>query len=272
MTVSGRAALRAEYTSFACDNSPTREPPDSPAAYLSTDPCKAAGDEVLGVSRSPSVGAGVALDVSDTDGLRRMILETPPPEVIYHLASLSSVGRSWEEPAATVEWNVAVAVSMLEAVRREAADARLVWASGSCEVYGDAGRISPTPETAPLRPANPYAVSKATGDLLAAVYADAHGLDLVRVRPFSHAGPRQLPIFILSSLARQAAMERLSDAPVVRLVTGNPSTRRDFTDVLDALPARRLLATQALSNRVTFYSTSPRGESGQRRRAGAAAG
>ena len=104
--------------------------------------------------------------------------------------------------------NVAAAVNVLEAIRGEAPAARVVWVS-SCEVYGAPAEL-PITEDAPLAPANPYAVSKAAGDMLAAVYADAHGLDIVRARPFNHAGPGQRPIFILSSLAQQAAEARLA--------------------------------------------------------------
>jgi GDP-4-dehydro-6-deoxy-D-mannose reductase len=116
----------------------------------------------------------------------------------------------------------------------------VVWAS-TCEVYGAAEHL-PIRETAPLKPANPYAVSKLTGDLLAAVYADAHGIRIVRARPFNHAGPGQRPIFLLSSLAEQGARARVEGAERIEVVTGNPDTRRDFTDVRDVVRAYRLLA------------------------------
>ena len=165
------------------------------------------------------------------------------PQVVYHLAALSSVGRSWDEPTRTMSDNVATAVNMLEALRIEAPDARVVWVS-SCEVYGIPAHL-PVGEDAPVQPANPYAVSKTAGDLLAGVYVDAHGLDIVRARPFNHAGPGQLPNFIVSSLTHQAAEGRISGAPKIRIVTGNPDTRRDFIDVRDVARAYRLLAERA---------------------------
>jgi GDP-4-dehydro-6-deoxy-D-mannose reductase len=183
-------------------------------------------------------GEGVAVDLLDADALREAV-RSARPEVIYHLAALSSVGRSWEEPARTVQDNVAMSVNMLEALRASAAGARTVWVS-TCEVYGAPEEL-PLTEDARLNPANPYAVSKATGDMLAAVYVDAHGLDLVRARPFNHAGPAQRPIFIMSSLARQAAEAVLNGADSLEIVTGNPETRRDFTDVRDVVRAYRLL-------------------------------
>jgi GDP-4-dehydro-6-deoxy-D-mannose reductase len=167
------------------------------------------------------------------------------PEVVYHLAALSSVGRSWEEPARTMDENTATAVNVLEAIRHEASGARVVWVS-SCEVYGPPAAV-PIPESAPVAPASPYAVSKASAEMLANVYEDSFGLDLVRARPFSHSGPGQRPIFLLSSLARQAAAGRLAGARRLTVVTGNPDTRRDFTDVRDVVRAYRLLAASGVS-------------------------
>ncbi len=195
------------------------------------------------MSRSAGNGEpGVSLhhvDLRDADGVMAVMSEVAP-QVIYHLAALSSVGRSWEEPAVTMRDNTATAVNVLEAMRRHAPGARLVWVS-SCEVYGPSAEL-PISERAPVQPANPYAVSKTAGDLLAGVYADAHGLEIVRARPFSHTGPGQQPSFIVSSLARQAAAARLAGETKLRIVTGNPDTRRDFTDVRDVARAYRLLA------------------------------
>lgn len=206
--------------------------------------CAAAGDEVVGVSRTGTTpaGEGVPLDLADTDGLARLVRELTP-DVVYHLAAQSDVGVSWSEPAMTIATNMTGAVNVLEAVRHNAPGARVVWAS-SCEVYGDAAG-PPVTEEAPLRPATPYAVSKAAGEQLAAIYAEAHGLEIVRARPFNHVGPEQRDSFLISSLAKQAAGARLRHLDRLRIVTGNPATRRDYTDVRDVARAYRLLATPA---------------------------
>jgi GDP-4-dehydro-6-deoxy-D-mannose reductase len=205
--------------------------------------CARAGDEVVGISRSGAIpdgaGEGRTVDLLDADAVRSTVRDVAP-DVVYHLAALSSVGRSWEEPARTLSDNVAMAVNMLESLRAAAPATRIVWVS-SCEVYGTPEQL-PVAEDAALKPANPYAVSKTTGDLLAGVYIDAYGLDLVRARPFNHAGPGQRPIFILSSLARQAAEAVLADSGSLEILAGNPDTRRDFTDVRDMVRAYRLLA------------------------------
>ena len=181
----------------------------------------------------------MAVDLCDADAVRCAIRDARP-DVIYHLAALSSVARSWDDPARTLSENVTGAINLLEAIRREAAAARVVWVS-SCEVYGVPSRL-PIEESAPLAPASPYAISKATGEQLAVVYANVHGLDIVRARPFSHSGPGQSATFLLSSLARQAAEGRRAGLSRFDVVTGNPDTRRDFTDVRDVVRAYRLLA------------------------------
>jgi GDP-4-dehydro-6-deoxy-D-mannose reductase len=85
-------------------------------------------------------------------------------------------------------------------------------------------------------------VSKAAGDLLAGFYADAHGLRIVRPRAFNHVGPGQPPLYALASFTRQVAAGLEAGDDPIRLVTGNPDVRRDFTDVRDVVRAYRLLA------------------------------
>ncbi len=218
--------------------------------------CVTSGDEVLGVSRSGVVPAGcegAALDLRDGDGVRSLV-EAWSPEVVYHLAALSSVARSWTEPQATVAANVSGAVSLLEALRGR--DLRVVWVS-SREVYGTVPD-PPIDELRPPSPESPYAVSKLAGEQLAAVYAHAHGLRLVVARPFAHAGPGQRPMFLLSNIAWQATQARRGGARSLRVTTGNGDVRRDVTDVRDVVRAYRMLAASELDGIVNVCSGTTR--------------
>lgn len=212
--------------------------------------CRDDGDEVIGVSRSGTAPDGceaLALDLADGEAVARLVRERVP-EVVYHLAALSSVGRSWAEPERTLGDNVGGAVALLQALRAHAPHARVVWVSSS-EVYGTQGEL-PIGEDAVLSPASPYAVSKCAAEQLAAVYGAAHGLRVVIARPFSHSGPGQRPIFLLSNITRQGAQARRDGATALQVVTGNGATRRDFTDVRDVVRAYRLLAASELSGAV----------------------
>jgi GDP-4-dehydro-6-deoxy-D-mannose reductase len=210
--------------------------------------CAQRGDQVLGLSRSGTLdagrGQGVALDLADAPGLTRLLAEFEPT-VIFHLAALSHVGRSWQDPAQTLANNVNGSVNLLEAVRNAVPNSRVVWAS-SGEVYGSDAPL-PITEDAPLHPASPYAVSKAAGDLLAGLYNDAHSLNIVRARAFAHGGPGQHQIFLVSNIARQAAQAKRDGAQRLRITTGNADTRRDFTDVRDVVRAYLLLTEREVS-------------------------
>jgi GDP-4-dehydro-6-deoxy-D-mannose reductase len=200
------------------------------------DACTADGDEVVALSRSEGV------DLLDADATRHAIADAGP-SIVYHLAAKASVRRSWQEPARALTENLVMTLNVLESVRHEAAEARVVIA-GTGEVYGPPSRL-PVDEDAPLHPQNPYAVSKASAELLAGFYADAHGVQTIRTRAFNHAGPRQMPEFAIASFAKQVAEGRLRGDDPVRVVTGNPDVRRDFTDVRCVVRAYRLLAAGA---------------------------
>lgn len=189
--------------------------------------CAERGDDVVVLARSEGVDLR---DAAQTAGA----VAAAAPAVVYHLAAQAHVGRSWEDPATTLRDNVGMAANVFEAVRAGAPDAAVVFVS-SGEVYGRPSEL-PVTEASPLRPQNPYAVSKAATDLLARFYADAHGLRVVIARAFNHSGPGQEPIYAIANFARQIAA-----GPHV--VTGNPDTRRDYTDVRDVVRAYRLLAT-----------------------------
>jgi GDP-4-dehydro-6-deoxy-D-mannose reductase len=195
--------------------------------------CEAAGDDV--VPAPPSS----ALDLRDPAAARRLVAGARP-DVVYHLAARAHVGQSWEDPIGTLSDNVAMTAALLEAVRAEAPEA-VVISVGSGEEYGPPETV-PTTEAHPLRPQNPYAVSKASSGLLARFYADAHGLRVIHARAFNHAGPGQEPIYAIANFARQFAEGLNAGADPITIVTGSPDTRRDFTDVRDVVRAYRILA------------------------------
>jgi GDP-4-dehydro-6-deoxy-D-mannose reductase len=198
-----------------------------------------AGRHVLDWLPGAAAPSREQLELLDAGSVREAVRRAAP-EVVWHLAALASVGRSWEAPAETIADNVTMTTNLLEAVRLEAPEATVVLIS-SGEVYGPPERL-PVDEQAPLRPQNPYAVSKAACDLLGGQYADAFGMRVVRLRPFNHAGPGQSDAYVVGTLTRQVAEAEADglDEAVVR--TGNPDSARDFSDVRDVARAYVLAA------------------------------
>jgi GDP-4-dehydro-6-deoxy-D-mannose reductase len=194
-----------------------------------------AGQHLLAALDEP-VTAPVREELDLLDGAAvRSVLRDARPSLVFHLAALASVGRSWDQPAETLLGNLEMTVNLLEAVRIEVPRAAVLVVS-SGEVYGPPKRL-PVDESAPLRPQNPYAVSKAACDLLAGQYADAHGLRVVRTRAFNHAGPGQSEEYVVGTLTRQVAEAEAAGLSEVVLRTGNVDSARDFTDVRDVVRA-----------------------------------
>jgi GDP-4-dehydro-6-deoxy-D-mannose reductase len=188
---------------------------------------RAGGGEVAAPAHSE-------LDLLDGASVRRALADAQP-ERVFHLAALASVGRSWHEPRRTLAENQEMTLNLLDAVREEAPDARVLLAS-SGEVYGPPAEL-PVTEDAPLRPQSPYALSKVTTDLLGALYAEARELHVVRTRAFNHAGPGQSETYVIGTLTRQVAEAEAAGEDEVTLRTGNADSARDFTDVRDVVAA-----------------------------------
>jgi GDP-4-dehydro-6-deoxy-D-mannose reductase len=175
------------------------------------------------------------LDVTDSAALRAAMRELQP-EAVVHLAALSQVAESWEDPATVWQVNAVGTVALLEAVRQERAAARVLVVSTG-EVYGRAA-VVPTPEEAPVEPVSPYAASKAAAEI-AALQAGRTGLDVVVVRAFQHEGPGRDERFAVGSWTRQLAELELTGGGALRV--GNLLAERDITDVRDVCRAYRLL-------------------------------
>jgi GDP-4-dehydro-6-deoxy-D-mannose reductase len=174
------------------------------------------------------------LDLLDLDALRSVVDEFRPRR-IFHLAAFASAVRSWDAPLEVLRQNIEGTANVLEAVRLEKSDARVLLV-GSGQIYGKPDRL-PITEDAPLHPQNPYAVSKAAADLLGGQYAEAHGLRIVRTRSFNHAGPGQSAEYVIGTLTRQVAEAEASGADQLTLRTGSAEVARDFTDVRDVVRA-----------------------------------
>lgn len=189
----------------------------------------------------PAISAPPSSEVDLRDGEAVMsAVGAFEPDAIFHLAAFSSPTLSWQHPAEALLVNMRMTLNVLEAARTEAPGAAIVLV-GSGQVYG-APEDLPVTEDAPLRPGNPYAVSKAACDLLGAQYAQAHGLRVVRLRPFNHTGPGQSDEYVLSSLARQVAEAEAGGSGEALLRTGDVSSARDFTDVRDIVAGYVLAA------------------------------
>ena len=80
-----------------------------------------------------------------------------------------------------------------------------------------------------------------TASRLVGLYWDRYGLPVVEARPFNHIGPRQTTGFVVPDFASQlAAIELGKREP--KMLVGNLSAERDFSDVRDVIAGYMRLA------------------------------
>jgi GDP-4-dehydro-6-deoxy-D-mannose reductase len=207
----------------------------------------ARGDRVAGtwIDARPAPLAADGVELHEADVLDRAALEravrAAAPDAIVNLAGLSHIGESWDWRRMPGYFQVNVAGT--ENVLAAAAGRRVLIAS-SADVYGQVPvDEQPIPESRPVAPQTPYALTKAAAERIAlagpAFAGDEN--DAVIVRSFNLVGPGQAPKFALASWSSQLAAIRRGERPPV-LEVGDLSTARDFIHVDDGAEAYRLLA------------------------------
>jgi GDP-4-dehydro-6-deoxy-D-mannose reductase len=208
-----------------------------------------AGHTLVGVSRHPDWPAGLGhlagravlhtAELADGERIEAIVRHARPDWVI-HLAGYANTGGSFREPDRCWADNLAATRSLYDAIARTDVRPRVLFASTGL-VYGEPDDADGAcHERTTLKPASPYAASKAAADLLSYQYVRSPGLDVVRVRLFNQIGPRQPADYAVANFARQiAAAEARRQEPVIE--TGDLSALRDITDVRDMVAAFPLL-------------------------------
>jgi len=159
------------------------------------------------------------------------------PDFIVHLASFSSVGKSWEIPLESFLNNTNIFLNIAEIVRHNKIKCRIL-SVGSSEEYGNVKESDiPLKEDMVLHPGNPYAVARVSQEMLSKCYVDAYKLDIILTRSFNHIGARQRTDFAIPSFAKQISEGIKQGQNKIKLITGDITVIRDFIDVRDVVNA-----------------------------------
>lgn len=158
-------------------------------------------------------------------------------DYLFHLAALTSVPKSVNDPFNTNETNITGTLKILEAAKN--VKIKKVVLSSSSSVYGET-EVLPISEETPLNPLSPYAVTKAAGELYCNVFTEVHELPTISLRYFNVFGPRQdpnsqyaavIPIFIDKILKNKRPS-----------IYGDGEQTRDFVSVKNVVEANILAA------------------------------
>ena len=138
------------------------------------------GDEVSVIDLKPAVDEGVRHvqgDIRDPEAVADAL--SPGTEAVVHLAALTRVLDSMNDPDGTFRTNLLGTHLLLESARVTGA-AAFVLASTNA-VVGDVGRTV-IHERMPTRPLTPYGATKAAGEMLLSAYAASYGVKTVALR------------------------------------------------------------------------------------------
>jgi GDP-4-dehydro-6-deoxy-D-mannose reductase len=161
------------------------------------------------------------------------------PEIIYHLAAISSVPEAEDDFKKAVNVNVVGTHTLFKVCHLLRTNIKVIFIS-SGEVYGRIREQDlPINETVATRPANNYSLTKLMAEACCNRYTQYDSVQSVILRAFNHIGPGQDERFVASSFAKQLAKIALKKCePVISV--GNLDSCRDFSDVRDIVRAYRL--------------------------------
>lgn len=191
----------------------------------------------------PKKGDYIALDILDLE-MTRELLKEYNPDIIFHLAAVTSVAKSFRDPPLTYHTNIIGTANILEAVKSLNKNVRFLFVS-TCEVYGGGEYLTESSEVV-LK--NPYAVSKYAAELVCKNYLSGQ-IEIVILRPFNHTGPGQVEDFVLPAIAKQIAeIEKGKRPPLIE--HGNINVKREFMHIHDVVEAYRLAIEKCQSGEV----------------------
>lgn len=170
-------------------------------------------------------------------GALGQLLASLEPELIVNLAAISSVAQSWKSPALTMQVNAVAVAEIAEYAHQHATSPRggpRVIQASSSEIFESIPGKPQTEET-PIRPRNPYGVSKAAAHFTgqASRAAGAHWTNAIL---YNHESPRRPDSFLSRKVTKAVAEIALGMRE--RLTLGALSSVRDWgwaPDVADAL-------------------------------------
>src|SRR3990167_4717098 len=181
----------------------------------------------------------VQADILDYPALLK---EVSACDVVLHLAALSSVPQSIEDPVQSLKVNTLGFLHVLQAIRESQKSIRLIYAS-SAAVYGCVAQLPCSDEKIVSSVVlSPYALEKANNERYADLYARLFGIKSIGLRYFNVYGERQDPNSPYSGVISKFIQCYQENKPIT--IFGDGEQSRDFIYVKDVAKAN-WLALQA---------------------------
>lgn len=160
-------------------------------------------------------------------------------DYVFHLAGQVSHVMSLTDPFPDLEWNIKGTAVVMEAVRRHAPQAKVIF-SGTRGQYGPAVQL-PVTEEAPTNPKGIYEVSNLTAEKIIQVYNDVHNIHSVLLRLTNVYGPRSQMKHSQFGVVNWFVRLALEDETIA--LFGDGQIKRDFLYIDDCIDALLMCAT-----------------------------
>jgi UDP-glucose 4-epimerase len=151
-------------------------------------------------------------------------------DTVFHLAGLADIVPSVGNPRCYFNANTSGTINVLEAARSTGVERLVYAASSSC--YG-ISQVCPTPETAPINPQYPYALSKWLGEECLMHWGKVYGLAVNSLRLFNVYGPRARTRGAYGGVFKVFLPQKLAGKPFT--IVGDGRQVRDFIHVRDVV-------------------------------------
>jgi UDP-glucose 4-epimerase len=171
----------------------------------------------------------VQADIRDVPALQPAFVGV---DWVFHLAGLADIVPSIEMPAEYFSTNVTGTFNVLECSRYCGAK-KIVYAASSSS-YGIPDTY-PTPESSPIRPQYPYALTKYMGEELVLHWSSVYKLPAISLRLFNVYGTRSRTTGAYGAVFGVFLAQKLNGRPFT--VVGDGRQTRDFTYVTDVARA-----------------------------------
>ncbi|MFL3051554.1 MAG: GDP-mannose 4,6-dehydratase [Candidatus Neomarinimicrobiota bacterium] len=195
--------------------------------------------KILGIKERISV---VSVAINDFGSVFQCI-KNISPDVIYNLASQSSVALSFSQPHETMESIELGTLNILESIRLYGKEIKFYNACSS-ECFGDTGEKKADEKT-PFNPLSPYAVSKAAAYWMVKNYREAYGIFACSGILFNHESPLRQDRFVTKKIINAAV--DISKGKNKTLNLGNIDIVRDWGWAPDYVEAMWLMMENNIS-------------------------
>lgn len=181
------------------------------------------------------------IDILDKENLEKIIEEG---DVVFHLAALTSVPESIENPFPYHETNIRGTYTVLEVARTKKALGVIF--SSSAAVYGSQEGV--LLETSLLSPESPYALQKVIGESLCKTYTTLYDIPTVCLRYFNVYGKGNHEEGSYAPVTARFLKAKRENKPLP--IVGDGKQSRDFIHVKDVAKAN--VASISLLAKKTF--------------------